>query len=66
MKPGDHVRINIPGNPFHGATGVITSQDDYGEESESVVFILVLDPAEQIRMNESRPIGVDETELEVL
>lgn len=61
MKPGDHVRINIPGDPFHGLTGRIVKRDDYREWPEGqIVWIITIDGALSFR-----PIGVDERELEL-
>lgn len=62
MKPGDHVRINIPGHPFHGLTGKILKRDNYRDWPEGqIVWIITIDGAQTFR-----PIGIDETELELV
>jgi hypothetical protein len=60
MKPGDRVRINIPGHTFHGQKGIIRKRDDYREWPKGqVVWVIALD-------NFRAWVGVDETELELL
>lgn len=61
MKPGDRIRINIPGHPFHGLTGKTVKQDDYREWPKGqVVWLIAIDGALTTRL-----VGVDETELEL-
>lgn len=62
MKPGDRVKINIPGHPFHGLTGEIIRKDTTRDWPAGFnVWIITIDGALTFR-----PIGVDEAELELI
>lgn len=59
MKPGDRVKINVPGQ-FYGWTGRIIKQDDYQEWPEGqIVWVVKLDDPPHWHL------GIDETELEL-